>query len=392
MKRVLVGLSGGVDSSVAALILKQKGYEVICIYLKNTYLNNNCNWEEESRTALMVSQQMEIPFYIIDITNYYKHIMSSYTIKNYLKGKTPNPDIICNNKIKFNLLIKKSALLKADYIATGHYVRKTTPEGADKKKTYKLLTALDHNKDQSYFLCGLNQYQIKKALFPLGNLTKTTVRQMATEAKLVNAKRKDSQGICFLGKQNVASILKQHIQKNIGPIILIQPECKIYTKQIYKLSLTNKLNILAEKIKYKPQDGQQIGYHEGVYFFTKGQRKGIKLGGFNKPLFVIDKDFQNNILYLGKGNKHPGLFKSVFFIPTKHISWLNQHYHQMIQYKQHLKINAKIRSQQPLQLATLYCSHHGLYICFQLPQRAMTEGQYIVLYFKHELICSCLYY
>ncbi|MGX7591276.1 tRNA 2-thiouridine(34) synthase MnmA [Candidatus Karelsulcia muelleri] len=396
MKRVIVGLSGGVDSSVAALILKKKGYEVIGIYLKNTYVNNNCNWEEESITALMVSQQIGIPFYIIDITNYYKKIIYDYTINHYLKGKTPNPDILCNKKIKFNLFIKKAAILKADYIATGHYVRKNKIEFAS-NNTYKLLTALDHNKDQSYFLCCLNQYQIKKSLFPLGNLKKKQVRKIAKDAKLVNAKRKDSQGICFLGKQNFASILTKKIPKKIGPIILIKPECNIYnniykTKMIIdKLSLKKKLKILAEQRKYKPNYGQKIGSHEGVYFFTKGQRKGIKLGGFNKPLFVIDKDLKNNILYLGKGNKHPGLFKSVFFIKKKNITWLNKNYNKIIQENKPFKIKAKIRSQQKLQIATLYCINHGFYICFKLPQRAMTEGQYIVLYFKNELIGSCLY-
>jgi tRNA-specific 2-thiouridylase len=386
MKRVIVGLSGGVDSSVAALILKKKGYEVIGIYLKNTYINNNCNWEEESITALMVSQKIGIPFYIIDITNYYKKIIYDYTINNYLKGKTPNPDILCNKKIKFNFFLKKSAILKADYIATGHYVRKKKTEFA-----YKLLTSLDQNKDQSYFLCCLNQYQIKKSLFPLGNLKKKKVRTIAKYAKLVNAKRKDSQGICFLGKTKFASILKNKITKKIGPIILIKPECNIYNKKIDKLSLKQKLNILAEKIKYKPKYGQIIGYHEGVYFFTKGQRKGIKLGGFNNPLFVIDKDLKNNILYIGKGKNHPGLFKSVFFIKTKNITWLNKNYNKIIKDNNPFKIKAKIRSQQKLQIATLYCLNNGIYICFKLPQRAMTEGQYIVLYFKNELIGSCLY-
>ncbi|MGX7590423.1 tRNA 2-thiouridine(34) synthase MnmA [Candidatus Karelsulcia muelleri] len=397
MKRVIVGLSGGVDSSVAALILKTKGYEVIGIYLKNTLFNPNCDFQEESITALMVSQQIGIPFYIIDITTYYNKIIYDYTIKNYVKGKTPNPDIICNNKIKFNLFLKKSAILKADYIATGHYVRKHKIESAF-KKAYKLLTALDQNKDQSYFLCGLNQYQIKKSLFPLGNLKKKQVRKIAKSAKLVNAKRKDSQGICFLGKTNFASILKKKIPKKIGTIILIKPECNIYKKKIAKLldklSLKNKLNILAElaeKIKYKPKYGKQIGFHEGVSFFTKGQRKGIQLGGFNKPLFVIDKDLKHNILYLGKGKKHPGLFKSVFFIKNKHITWLNKNYKQILKEKKPFKIKAKIRSQQKLQRATLYCIKNGIYICFKLPQRALTEGQYIVLYFKNELIGSCLY-
>ncbi|MGX7592956.1 tRNA 2-thiouridine(34) synthase MnmA [Candidatus Karelsulcia muelleri] len=396
MKRVIVGLSGGVDSSVAALILKTKGYEVIGIYLKNTYFKKNCDWEEESITALMVSQKLRIPFYIIDITNYYKQIIYDYTINNYLQGKTPNPDILCNKKIKFNLFLKKSAILKADYIATGHYVRKKT---IYKANAYKIFTALDHKKDQSYFLCCLNQYQIKKSLFPLGNINKKQVRNLAKSANLVNAKRKDSQGICFLGTTKFSSILKKTLTKKIGPIILIKPECKIYTKTLANLqfSFKNKINILAElakfseKINYQPKDGNQIGSHEGVAFFTKGQRKGIQLGGFHKPLFVLDKDLQHNILYVGQGKHHPGLFKSVFFIKKQNITWLNKNYKKILKEKQPFKIKAKIRSQQKLQRATIYCMKHGIYICFKLPQRAMTEGQYIVLYFKNELIGSCLY-
>ncbi|MGX7592274.1 tRNA 2-thiouridine(34) synthase MnmA [Candidatus Karelsulcia muelleri] len=396
MKRVIIGLSGGVDSSVAALILKQKGYDVIGIYLKNK--NYFCNWEEESLSALMVSQQIGIPFYIIDITNYYNKIICEFTINEYIGGRTPNPDVLCNNKIKFHFFLKNSIILKADYIATGHYVRKKKAYFAGKKIS-KLFTALDNKKDQSYFLCQLNQFQLKKTLFPLGEFNKEQVRKIAKSANLINAKKKDSQGICFLGKVKFATFIKSTmLSKNeprkLGKIILIGKHCKLYQKR-YKLlfgfSTIEKLEFLSKKIKYNPKDGKTIGYHEGVYYFTKGQRKGIKIGGLSKPIFVIEKDFKQNILYVGLGNDHPGLYYSVIFIRKKYIYWIYKKYQNIFDQINPLKIYAKIRSRQIFQLVTLYKGNKGFYIYFHLPQRAITEGQYIVLYFRNELIASCLY-
>ncbi|MGX7593530.1 tRNA 2-thiouridine(34) synthase MnmA [Candidatus Karelsulcia muelleri] len=393
MNRVIVGLSGGVDSSVAALILKKKGYEVIGIYLKNNSKNSFCDWEEESISALMVSQQLGIPFYIFDITNYYKKIIFDYTINEYIGGQTPNPDVLCNNKIKFKIFINKSVILKADYIATGHYVRKKTTCIAG-KTIYKLFTALDNKKDQSYFLCNLNQNQIKKSLFPLGKLNKENVRKIAEDAKLINAKRKDSQGICFLGKINLATVLKKRINKKLGQIIIINPKCQIY-KTRYKilsgLSTIDKLEILSQKIKYRPKYGKIIGYHKGVYYFTKGQRKGIQIGGLSQPIFVIDKDLTKNILYVGLGNNHPGLFNSVIFIKKEKINWIYKNYKHLIYKKNPFPVKVKIRSRQMFQMASLYNIKQGIYIYFHSPQRAITEGQYIVLYFRNELIGSCLY-
>ncbi|MGX7592815.1 tRNA 2-thiouridine(34) synthase MnmA [Candidatus Karelsulcia muelleri] len=396
--RVIVGLSGGVDSSVAALILKKKGYEVIGIYLKNNSKNSFCDWEEESISALMVSQQLGIQFYIFDITNYYKKIIFDYTINEYIGGKTPNPDVLCNNKIKFNIFLNKSVILKADYIATGHYVRKKKTCIAG-KTIYKLFTALDNKKDQSYFLCNLNPNQIKKSLFPLGKLNKEKVRKIAESAKLINAKRKDSQGICFLGKINFATVLNKRINNKLGQIIIINPKCKIYKTRdkilaglsTAGLSTIDKLYIFSQKIKYRPKYGKIIGYHKGVYFFTKGQRKGIKIGGLSKPIFVIDKDLTKNILYVGLGNNHPGLFNSVIFIKKENINWIYKKYKNLIDNKNPFQVKAKIRSRQMFQLASLYNIKQGIYIYFHSPQRALTEGQYIVLYFRNELIGSCLY-
>ncbi|MGX7593100.1 tRNA 2-thiouridine(34) synthase MnmA [Candidatus Karelsulcia muelleri] len=391
MKRVIVGLSGGVDSSVAALILKQKGYEVIGIYLKNNSQNSFCDWEEESISALMVSQQLGIPFYIFDITNYYKKIIFDYTINEYIGGKTPNPDVLCNNKIKFKIFIKKSGILKADYIATGHYVRKKTTDLAG-KTIYKLFPALDNKKDQSYFLCNLNQTQIKKSLFPLGKLNKEKVRKIAESAKLINAKRKDSQGICFLGKINLSTVIKKKIKNKLGQIIIINKNCKVYKNKIlYGRSTIEKLEILSQKINYRPKYGKIIGYHKGVSYFTKGQRKGLKIGGLSQPIFVIEKDLKQNILYVGLGNHHPGLFNSVIFIKTENINWIYKKYKNLIDKKNPFKVKAKIRSRQRFQLASLYNIKQGIYIYFNSPQRALSAGQYIVLYFRNELIGSCLY-
>ncbi|MGX7590135.1 tRNA 2-thiouridine(34) synthase MnmA [Candidatus Karelsulcia muelleri] len=393
MNRVIVGLSGGVDSSVAALILKKKGYEVIGIYLKNNSQNSFCDWEEESLSALMVSQQLGIPFYIFDITNYYQKIIFDYTIKEYLGGKTPNPDVLCNNKIKFKLFLNQSVIFKADYIATGHYVRKKTTCIAG-QTIYKLFTALDNKKDQSYFLCNLNQNQIQKSLFPLGKLNKEKVRKIAEYAKLINAKRKDSQGICFLGQINLATVLNKIRNKNLGQIIMINPKCKIYKKRakiLSGLSTIDKLEILSQKRKYRPRHGKIIGYHKGVYYFTKGQRKGLKIGGLSQPIFVIDKDLNQNILYVGLGNNHPGLFHSVIFIQKENINWISKTYKNLMDHQNPFQVKAKIRSRQRFQMASLYNIKQGIYLYFNSPQRALTEGQYIVLYFRNELIGSCLY-
>ncbi|MGX7593386.1 tRNA 2-thiouridine(34) synthase MnmA [Candidatus Karelsulcia muelleri] len=394
MKRVIIGLSGGVDSSVAALILKQKGYYVIGIYLKNN--NSFCNWEEESLSALMVSQQIGIPFYIIDITNYYKKLIGDFTINEYLGGRTPNPDVLCNNKIKFNLFLKHSIILKADYIATGHYVRKKQADFAGKTIS-KLFPALDNKKDQSYFLCKLNQFQLKKTLFPLGEFKKEQVRKIAKSANLINANKKDSQGICFLGKVKFATFIKSTILKKnetFGQIILIGKNCKLYKNRdqlLFGLSTLDKLELLSKKIKYNQKFGKTIGYHEGVYSFTKGQRKGMKIGGLRKPIFVIEKDLKKHILYVGLGNDHPGLYSSVIFIRTKYIYWIYKKYKNIFYQSNPLKLYAKIRSRQIFQVVTLHKVNKGVYIYFHFPQRAITEGQYIVWYLRNELIASCLY-
>ncbi|WP_110506897.1 tRNA 2-thiouridine(34) synthase MnmA [Candidatus Karelsulcia muelleri] len=359
MKRVIVGMSGGVDSSVAALLLKKQGYEVIGIYLK--YSNSNINtWREDSIDAMLVSQTLKIPFYIIDISKIYKKKIIKYIYKEYRKGFTPNPDILCNSKIKFKIFLEKLIDLKSDFIATGHYVRKKEIF-ENGKIYYQIKSGIDHNKDQSYFLCKLNQNQIKKSLFPLGNLTKKEVRQIASKYHLINAKKKDSQGICFIGKIKLFNFLKLKLKKKEGSIIEINQNSK----------------------NYKKEDGKIIGKHIGAHFFTKGQRKGLKIGGYKFPLFVIEKDIKNNILYVGMGKNHPGLYTKVVLITKKNIHWINPN-HDFFK----KEVKCRIRYRQKLQKATLYKKKNKIYVEFEIPQLAVNAGQFIVWYINNEVIGS----
>ncbi|WP_110483105.1 tRNA 2-thiouridine(34) synthase MnmA [Candidatus Karelsulcia muelleri] len=355
MKRVIVGMSGGVDSSVAALLLKKQGYEVIGIYLKYSNIYNQCTWREDSIDAMLVSQTLKIPFYIIDISKIYKKKIIKYIYKEYRKGFTPNPDILCNSKIKFKIFLEKLIDLKSDFLATGHYViKKEIFENG--KIYYQIKSGIDHNKDQSYFLCKLNQNQIKKSLFPLGNLTKKEVRQIASKYHLINAKKKDSQGICFIGKIKLFNFLKLKLKKKEGSIIEINQNSENY------------------------KNGKIIGKHIGAHFFTKGQRKGLKIGGYKFPLFVIEKDIKNNILYVGMGKNHPGLYTKVVFIKKKNLN-LNHDF-----FKKEVK--CRIRYRQKLQKATLYKKKNKIYVEFEIPQLAVNAGQFIVWYINNEVIGS----
>ncbi|XMD34685.1 MAG: tRNA 2-thiouridine(34) synthase MnmA [Candidatus Karelsulcia muelleri] len=362
MKRVIVGMSGGVDSSVAALLLKKQGYEVIGIYLKysNSNIYNKCTWREDSIDAMLVSQTLKIPFYIIDISKIYKKKIIKYIYKEYRKGFTPNPDILCNSKIKFKIFLEKLIDLKSDFIATGHYViKKEIFENG--KIYYQIKSGIDQNKDQSYFLCKLNQNQIKKSLFPLGNLTKKEVRQIASKYHLINAKKKDSQGICFIGKIKLFNFLKLKLKKKEGSIIEINQNSE----------------------NSKKEDGKIIGKHIGAHFFTKGQRKGLKIGGYKFPLFVIEKDIKNNILYVGMGKNHPGLYTKVVLIKKKNIHWINPN-HDFFK----KEVKCRIRYRQKLQKATLYKKKNKIYVEFEIPQLAVNAGQFIVWYINNEVIGS----
>ncbi|WP_185871716.1 tRNA 2-thiouridine(34) synthase MnmA [Blattabacterium cuenoti] len=391
MKKVVVGLSGGVDSSVAALILKKKGYEVIGLFMHNweeeENSDNKCFWKEDSIDAMLVSKQLNIPFQVIEMKNEYKKHVINYMFNEYKSGKTPNPDILCNREIKFNIFLKKSLNLGADFIATGHYVNKKKIV-KNKKIIYRLLIGKDLNKDQSYFLCQLTQFQLKKTLFPLGSLTKDQVRKIAEIHKLCNARKKESQGLCFIGKINFPKFIKKRIPPKKGDIVYIHSNASVYQEPEKKFffSKEEELFFVSKKKKYKKSDGKIIGYHEGAFYFTKGQRKGIALGGLKEALFVIDTDVKENIIYTGMGKQHPGLYRKSLFIHEKHIHWVREDL--TLFEGEKMDVLCRIRYRQPLQKSKLYKFKKGMFIEFENMQCAITEGQFAVWYIGTELIGS----
>ncbi|WP_185882994.1 tRNA 2-thiouridine(34) synthase MnmA [Blattabacterium cuenoti] len=387
MKKVVVALSGGIDSSVAALILKKKGYQVIGLFMDNWDETNliNCTWKSDSIDAMIISNQLNIPFQIIKMKKEYKKYVVNYIYREYQLGKTPNPDILCNKEIKFHLFLKLSIDLGADFIATGHYVyKKSTIK--NNKKIYRLFMGIDSNKDQSYFLCQLSQYQLKRSLFPLGKLTKEQVRKIAKKNGLNNYNKKDSQGICFIGKINLSHFLSQKIPLKKGEIICISAHSPIYHQKVTFSSLEEKLFFLSKKKQYKKSDGKLIGYHQGAHLFTKGQRKGISLGGYSSPQFVLDTDIKQNIIYTGLGKNHPGLYRKILFINEENIHWIRN---DLILFEgEKMNVFCKIRYRQPLQKSILHKMKKGMFIEFDHLQCAISEGQFVVWYINNELIGS----
>ncbi|WP_185861342.1 tRNA 2-thiouridine(34) synthase MnmA [Blattabacterium cuenoti] len=389
MQKVVVGLSGGVDSSVAALILKKKGYQVIGLFMHNWEWEeediNKCTWKEDSIDAMLVAKQLNIPFQVVDMKNEYKKHVINYMFNEYRLGKTPNPDILCNKEIKFKIFLKKALNLGADFIATGHYANKEKIV-KNRKIIYRLLIGKDLNKDQSYFLCQLTQYQLKKSLFPLGLLTKNQVRKIADIYRLRNAHKKESQGLCFVGKINLPNFLKKKIIPKKGKIIFINSNSSIYQEKKHFLSKEEELFFLSKKKKYRKSDGKVIGYHQGAHSFTKGQRKGIALGGYQEALFVIDTDVKENIVYTGMGKKHPGLYRKSLFIHEENIHWIRKDLTLLEGDK--MNVFCRIRYRQPLQKSKLYKIRKGMFIEFETMQCAITEGQFVAWYIGKELIGS----
>ena len=389
-KKVVVALSGGVDSSVAALILKKQGYRVIGIFMKNWHdesvtISNECPWLEDSNDALIVSEKLGIPFQVIDLSKEYKKRIVDYMFREYKEGRTPNPDILCNKEIKFDVFLSKVESLGADYIATGHYCRKKESKKGN-KNIYKLIEGKDKSKDQSYFLCQLNQVQLSKVLFPIGDLKKTDVRKIAKENGFVTANKKDSQGLCFVGKIKLPEFLQQKLKIKKGKIIKVAPDENIFKTVIKNSKDENFLKYTAEKFKYSESDGEMIGYHNGAHFFTIGQRKGLQLGGFKKPLFVIEKDVKKNIIYVGEGKNHPGLYRKGLLIKNNDINWVRPDLRISLNSSQ--KILARIRYRQPLKPAQIFKSKEGLYLIFDKKQKAVSSGQFAAWYKGKELIGS----
>ena len=391
MKRVVVGLSGGVDSSVAAYLLQQQGYEVIGLFMKNWHddsvtISNECPWLEDSNDALLVAEKLGIPFQTVDLSEEYKEKIVDYMFNEYEKGRTPNPDVLCNREIKFDVFMKIALSLGADYVATGHYCRKSeiTVNG---ETVYQLKAGADVNKDQSYFLCQLSQEQLAKSLFPIGELTKPEVREIAAEMELVTAEKKDSQGLCFIGKVRLPEFLQQKLQPKEGKIVQIDKDDAVYAvAEDTGVTVLDKLRQNATKINYTPEMGKVVGQHQGAHYFTIGQRKGLNVGGTKDPLFIIGTNVDTNTIYTGLSSQHPGLFRKGLFIENSEVHWVRSD--MALTNGETTELMVRIRYRQPLQKATLHQYEEGMYISFDEPQSAITEGQFAAWYLDDELIGS----
>ena len=391
MKKVIVGLSGGVDSSVSALLLKDQGYEVIGLFMKNWHdesltISNDCPWLEDSNDAMLVANKLNIPFQTIDLSKEYQSRIINYMFDEYKMGKTPNPDILCNREIKFDIFLKLALNLGADYVATGHYCQ---VESLDKnnKKIYRLLTGDDHLKDQSYFLCQLTQKQLSKVIFPIGKLTKKEVREIAKKNDLITAEKKDSQGLCFVGKVKLPDFLKKKLTPKKGKVIKVDNNFISSNKQESDFE-SNKsyLESLCTPQIFSETDGKYIGDHNGAFFYTVGQRKGLDIGGFKDPLFVITKDIDKNILYVGMGSDHPALFKKALFISKKDIHWVRNDL--TLEPNETMEVYFRVRYRQPLERGKIFMYKNGLFILFDRPISSIASGQFASWYIENELIGS----
>jgi len=391
-KKVIVGLSGGVDSSVTAHILKEQGYEVIGLFMKNWHddsvtISDECPWLEDSNDALIVAEKLGIPFQTVDLSVQYKERIVDYMFSEYERGRTPNPDVLCNREIKFDVFLKIALSLGADYVATGHYCRKEVFIDKQGKENYRLLAGADANKDQSYFLCQLSQEQLAKTLFPIGELTKPEVRKIASENNLATADKKDSQGLCFIGKVRLPDFLQQKLKPKEGVIVEVPSNATHYQNgtTVFENKIAE-LEYNAMKPDYSVTDGKVVGNHQGAHFFTIGQRKGLDVGGTKDPLFVLDTDVKENVIYTGQGKLHPGLLRKTLFVKEEELHWVREDL--ALEIDAALKVLARIRYRQPLQEAMLYKVEGGLYVDFAEKQSAITEGQFVAWYIKDELIGS----
>lgn len=383
---MVVGLSGGVDSSVAAYLLQQQGYEVIGMFMKNWHddsvtISNECPWLDDSNDAMIVAQHLGIPFQAIDLSEQYKARIVDYMFTEYQRGRTPNPDVLCNREIKFDVFLQAALKLGADFVATGHYARKAE-EVRDGHIVYRLLSGKDGNKDQSYFLCQLTQEQLSRSLFPVGELLKPEVRAIAKQLGLVTADKKDSQGLCFVGKVHLPEFLQQRLQPKKGMVVDLPPTAHAFRNGVEK----DDLAALTAPYELVAEEGTVVGEHSGAHYYTIGQRKGLNLGGHPKPLFVIGTDTERNIIYTGMGEDHPGLYRRGLFIPSADEHWI----------REDLKLPdgasrrylARIRYRQRLDHCTLHKKKEGLYIVFDQPQKSITPGQFAAWYDGDELIGS----
>lgn len=392
MQKVVIGLSGGVDSSVAAYLLKEQGYDVIGLFMKNWHddsvtISKECPWLEDSNDALIVAEKLGIPFQTVDLSGEYKERIVDYMFAEYERGRTPNPDVLCNREIKFDVFLKIALQLGADFVATGHYCRKGVLKNTNGSETYRLLAGKDGNKDQSYFLCQLSQEQMAKTLFPIGELTKPEVRRIAADNYLITADKKDSQGLCFIGKVRLPDFLQQKLKPKKGVIVEVPSDVVQYRRTLPEFNTkSDELAYFSQKPEYQIEDGRVVGEHQGAHYFTKGQRKGLDVGGTKEPLYVIDTDVDENVIYTGQGKSHPGLYRRTLFVTDDELHWVRTDL--ALKVDENRSVMARIRYRQPLQKAILYKIDGGLYVDFEEQQSAITEGQFVAWYIEDELIGS----
>ncbi len=390
MAKVVVGLSGGVDSSVAAYLLKAEGHDVTALFMINWHetegtLSGDCPWEDDVIFARLVARKLDIPFYVTDLSEKYRERVVDYMFGEYSKGRTPNPDVLCNREIKFDVFMEEAAKYGAEYVATGHYCRKESFQ-TGQNTIHRLLAGADRNKDQSYFLCQLSQQQLSRALFPIGALQKNEVRAIAEQHGLASARKKDSQGICFVGKVDLPLFLQQQLKPWPGPILEIAPDAVPRANLSLDISLHEKLLRLSEPYYFGGCPALRVGEHEGAHFYTIGQRKGLRIGGRELPSFVLAIDVDNNIVYTGQGDTHPGLFHSALRMNASETHWVRPDL--QIAPGNSLKVKARIRYRQPLQEATLYAFEEAYFLAFETPQKSIAPGQFAAWYIDDEVIGS----
>ena len=389
--KVVIALSGGVDSSVAAFLLKEQGYDLIGLFMKNWHdenvtISDECPWLDDSNDAMLVAEKLNIPFQTVDLSKDYKEKIIDYMFNEYSVGNTPNPDILCNREIKFDVFMNIAISLGADYVATGHYSSIKKNNLNEDSLKYELHSGIDQKKDQSYFLCQLNQSHLKRIIFPLGELKKTEVRDIAKKNNLVTAEKKDSQGLCFVGKVSLPDFLQQKLKKKKGNVIEISSKSTIYNKENIFKNDYERLISMTKKIKYSADMGKIIGEHNGAHYFTIGQRKGLAIGGYNKPLFIIETNTKTNEIYVGESKDHPGLLKKVLKTKLSDINWVNDNFN--YNNSKDLKLKARIRYRQKLQDISIYKYNNFLYVEFDQFQSAITPGQFVAIYEDTQLIAS----
>jgi len=391
-KRVVVGLSGGVDSSVAAYLLKEQGYEVIGIFMRNWHdesvtINNECPWIDDSNDAMLVAEHLGIPFQVLDLSAVYRERIVEYMFREYQAGRTPNPDVLCNREIKFDVFLQAAVNLRADFVATGHYCRKEEIAAPDGSPVFRLLAGVDPNKDQSYFLCQLTQHQLARALFPVGHLPKPEVRRIAREIGLPTAEKKDSQGLCFIGKVKLPIFLQQQLDAKSGNVLEVMVNDPVFTLREKPAQPTKvDLSELSKPFDFSRAKRIPAGTHTGAHFFTIGQRKGLGVGGRAEPLFIVHTDTARNEVIVGQGDSHPALYRSVIFMKQEEVNWIRPDLTPEVH--EPLAMQARIRYRQPLEPCTLYREEEGIYLVFQNPQRGVAPGQFAAWYLGEEVLGS----